>query len=361
MRQRCVILAQLTVALWLLLAAPALAHSASAQSAPTYHLVRSVALGRPDRWDYAVYDPGSHRVFVAHGNRLTVLDGRSGRILGQVGPIPGGPHGIALDTRAAVGITDDGRRGEAVLFDTHSLRVLARLKIERGADAVAFDPVSGHAFVIDGRTGTVAVIDPLRRRVVTFIHVGGDLEYAVPGNNGQLYVNGVTHHEIFRIDTATDRVDAAWPMPTCRAPHGLAIDTVTHRLFASCENGRLVIVDANDGKTLATVPIGQGTDADRFDARRRLIFSANGSDGTLSVIREASPQRFVPVATVRTALSGRTMALDPVSGRVYVVAAHTTPQALHAFIAAWRRSGRMPRRSPFTPDSLRLLFFDPLR
>lgn len=325
-----------------------------------YQLTRSVALGRPDSWDYAVYDPRSHWVFVAHGNRLTVVDGDSGRIVGQVGPIPGGPHGTAFDEKAGVGITDDGRHGQAVIFGLSSLRVLARLKIQRGADAVTFDPVSAHAFVIDGRTGTVAVVDPARRKVVTFIHIGGDLEYAVPGDDGQLYVNGVTHHEIFRIDTATNRVDAAWPMPTCRDPHGLAIDTRTHRLFASCENGHLVVVDAKDGATVATLPIGRGTDSDRFDARRRLIFSSNGIAGTLSVFREINANRFVPAATVRTALSGRTMALDPASGRVYIVAAHTTPRALKAFFAAWH-AGKRPRHSPFTPDSLRLLWFDPVR
>ncbi len=337
-----------------------LAPPAAAHPQLSYRLVRRVALGAPTRWDYAVYDPVSHRVFVAHGNRLTVVDGRSGRIVGHVGPIPGGPHGTAFDSKAGVGITDDRRDGQAVIFSLSSLRVVARVTIQRGADAVTFDPVSGHAFVVDGHTGSIAVIDPRRRRVLTFIHVGGDLEYAVPGDNGQLYVNGVTHHEIFRIDTATNRIDARWPMPTCRDPHGLAIDTATHRLFAGCENRHLVVVNANDGATVATLAIGRGTDADRFDARRRLIMSSNGMDGTLSVIREVNANEFEPVATVRTALSGRTMALDPASGRVFVVAARTTPRALEAFIAAWH-AGRRPRHSPFAPHSLQLLLFDPVR
>ena len=341
-------------------AALGLARPAAAGPQQAYRLVRSVALGAPDSWDYALYDPPSHRVFVAHGNRLTVVDAITGRIVGDVGPIPGGPHGTAFDPKAGVGITDDGRYGQAVIFSLKTLHVLARLKVQRGADAVTFDPVSGHAFVIDGDTGTVAVIDPARRRVVTFIHIGGDLEYAVPGDNGQLYVNGVTHHEIFRINTTTNRIDAAWPMPTCRAPHGLAIDTATHRLFASCENQRLVVVNADNGSVVATLPIGRGTDADRFDPRRRLIFSSNGLDGTLSVIREVNADRFVPVATVRTAVSGRTMALDRESGRVFIVAAQTTPQALRAFYAAWR-AGKRPRGSPFTANSLHLLFFDPAR
>ena len=206
----------------------------SGQGTVDYHLVKSVPLGAPNRWDYVIYDPSTHRVFVAHGNRLTVVDGRSGRIVGQVGPISGGPHGTAFDPAAGVGITDDGKLGQAVIFNPKTLEVIARLKVQPGADAVTFDPVSGHAFVIDGDTGEVAVIDPARRHVVTFIRLGGDLEYAVPGDNGELYVNGVTHHEIFRINTATNRVDATWPMPQCRSPAGLAIDTSTHRLFSSC-------------------------------------------------------------------------------------------------------------------------------
>ena len=332
-----------------------------AASAVPYRLVHSVPLGAPSKWDYVVYEPSLDRVFVAHGNRLTVVDGRSGRIVGQVGPIPGGPHGTAFDPAAGVGITDDGRLGEAVIFNLKTLRVIKRLKIQRGADAVTFDPVSAHAFVIDGGTGEIAVIDPARRRVVTFIHVGGDLEYAVPGDNGQLYVNGVTHHEIFRINTATNRVDAEWPMPQCRDPHGLAIDTRTHRLFSSCENRQLVVVNSENGAVVAAVPIGRGTDADRFDPRSGLIFSSNGIDGTLSIIREVDANSFVPVATVKTALSARTMGIDTGSGRVYLVAAHTTRKAMERFMAQRRKTHQRPHWSPFTANSLKLLILDPAR
>lgn len=334
---------------------------ARAAGVAEYHLVKSVPLGAPNSWDYAVYDASSNRVFVAHGNRLTVVDGRSGRIVGQVGPIPGGPHGIAFDPAAGVGITDDGRLGQAVIFDLKTLAIVKRLKVQRGADAVAFDPVSGHAFIIDGDTGEIAVVDPARRRVVTFIHIGGDLEYAVPGDNGELYVNGVTHHEIFRINTATNRVDASWPMPQCRSPHGLAIDTRTHRLFSSCENQRLVVVDSENGAAVAAVPIGRGTDSDRFDPKSDLIFSSNGLDGTLSIIREVNANSFRPAATVKTALSARTMAIDIDTGRVYLVAAHTTRKAMEDFMAQWRKTHRRPHRSPFAPRSLQLLIFDPVR
>lgn len=358
MYARTIMLTPAVVVLAVAMSARAWPAAAPSGAAGGYHLVRSTPLGAPNAWDYLTYDPPTQRVFIAHGNRLTVVDARTGQVAGEVAPIPGGPHGIAIVHAAGVGVTDDGRNGQAVIFNLKTLAVIKRLAIQPGADAVTYDPVSGHVFVIDGDTGGIAVIDPVRESVITTIQVGGDLEYAVPGDNGRLYVNGVTHRQIFRIDTASNRIDAAWPVAECQSPHGLAIDTATHRLFTSCENQRLLVVNSDNGTVVATLPIGRGTDAAHFDAKRRLIFSSNGRDGTLSVIREIDADRFVPLTTVKTALSGRTMALAPASGRVFVVAARTTPEALRAFFAAWRHSGNRPA-SPFTPDSLRLLSFDP--
>lgn len=324
-----------------------------------YKLTKSVKLGAPDRWDYVVYDAPSHRVYVAHGDRVTVVDGRSGRIVGQVESLPGGTHGIAISHAAGLGYTDDGRAGQAAAFSLRSLKIVKRLQAEPDADAVTIDPTSGHVFVVDGDPGDLTVIDPPTNRVVATVHVGSKLEYAVGGTGGKVYVNGVERQEIFRIDTSTNQVDATWPIPQCQAPHGLAIDTATHRLFSSCENGRLVVVNADTGAVVTTVPIGRGTDAAAFDAHRKLIFSSNGGDGTITVIREVNADTFVPVGTVKTAVSGRTMTVDPESGRLFVAAADEDPAAMAEFravLAAHRR----PTRMPFAAGSLKLLFLDPV-
>lgn len=330
-----------------------------ADAAVDYHLTRSVRLGTPDRWDYVVYDHLSHRVYVAHGDRLAVVDARSGRIIGQVTGMPGGTHGIAISHAAGLGYTDDGRAGQAVAFSLKTLRVVKRLAAAPDSDAVTIDPTSGHVFVVDGDPGLLTVIDPAHDRVVATVHVGSKLEYAVAGDNGKVYVNGVEKRDIFRIDTATNQVDATWPIAQCEAPHGLAIDTATHRLFSSCENRRLVVVNADTGATVATLPIGQGTDGAAFDQTRKLVFSSNGMDGTLSVIREVDANTFVPAGTIETALSARTLGVDPASGRVFLAAADTTAQAMAAFRAAREAGRRGP--SPFARGSLKLLFFDPGR
>jgi DNA-binding beta-propeller fold protein YncE len=337
---------------------------AAAQPAPEkpaaavpYHLTRTVPLGAPDRWDYVVYDRPSHRVYVAHGDRLTVVDGLSGRVIGQVSGMPGGTHGIAISHAAGLGYTDDGRAGEAVAFSLKTLKVVKRLKAAADSDAVTIDPASGHVFVVDGDPGLLTVIDPKEDRVVATVHVGSKLEYAVAGDDGKVYVNGVEKREIFRVDTATNRVDATWPIPQCESPHGLAIDTSTHRLFSSCENQRLVVVNADTGASVATVPIGRGTDGAAFDPTRKLVFSSNGMDGTLSVIHEVDANTFVPAATVATALSARTLGIDPVSGRLFLAAARTNAKAMAAALAARKAGRRGP--SPFVRGSLKLLFFDP--
>jgi len=337
-----------------------LSPTAFAQSSATtdYHVTMTVALGAPDRWDYVVYDAPSHRVYVAHGDRVTVVDGRDGRIVGQVEGLSGGTHGIAISQSAGLGYTDDGQAGQAAAFSLKTLKVVKRLKAQDDADAVTIDPTSGHVFVVDGDPGTLTVIDPKTDSVVATVQVGSKLEYAVAGDNGKVYVNGVATKQIFRVDTTSNRVDATWPIAQCEAPHGLAIDRSTHRLFASCENSKLVVVNSDTGAIVTTLSIGRGSDAVAFDPTRKLVFSSNGTDGTVSIIREVNADTFEPAGTVKTALSARTMSVDPQTGRLYVAVADTDAKAMAAFQAA-RAAGKRPQRMPFAPGSLKLLFLDP--
>jgi DNA-binding beta-propeller fold protein YncE len=314
-------------------------------SAPNYQVTKSVALGAPDRWDYVVFDPPSHRVYVAHGDRVTVVDGVDGSIIGQVEGYAGGTHGIAIVGALGKGFTDDGRAGEAGSFDLKTLKTIGRIKTAEDADAIVFDPASGHVFVINGDSGTITAIDPKQDSAVSNVQAGGKLEAAVAGGDGKLYVNGAEKSEIIRLDTKSDRIDARWSIPNCKSPHGIAIDPLAHRLFSSCVNNVLVVVNLDSGATVATVPIGSGTDAAAFDSVRKLIFSSNGHDGTLSVIREKSPDSFETIGTVKTAVSARTMDVDPVSGRIYLAAADQDKTTV---------AGKS-----IVPGSLKLLFLDP--
>lgn len=320
---------------------------ASPVSLPAYHVVRTIALGAPDRWDYVTFDPRSHRVYVAHGDRVSVVDGRSGAFVGTVGGMPGGTHGIGISAETGQGFTDDGTAGVAVSFDLATLKSKAPIKVGADADGIVVDPSSGKVFVVDGDPGIVSVIDPKTDAAISTIDGGGKLEFAVADGRGHLFVDGEAKHEIVRVDTASDRVDAHWPMPDCRDPHGLAIDESSHRLFAGCSNDSLTVMNADTGAVVATVPIGSGNDGVVFDPKRRVALAANGHDGTMTVIREDDGDRFASVATIPTAVSARTLAIDPTSGRVFLVAADLEPQAA---------DGGRPK---VRPGSVRLMFLDP--
>jgi YVTN family beta-propeller protein len=339
------------VALLAFLLAASFGDSALAQSPPLYRITKTVMLGAPDRWDYAVFDPVLGRVYVSHGEKVTVVDGTSGAIVGQVAGITGATHGIASVHALGKGYTDDGKAGIAVSFDLKTLKIIKQIKAEPDADGIVYDPPSGHILVIDGDSGKVTVIDPKTDSAVATIDGGGGLEFGVSGENGKFYVDGVEKNEIVRMDTTTNKADAHWPMPGCVKPHGLAIDRAHARLFASCANKVMMVVGADTGAVIANLPIGDGTDFAEFDPTRGLAFSSN-RDGTLSVIAEKSPSSFLALAAVTTEIGARTMAIDPKTGRIYLVTADMTPN--DAAPAADSR-----HRYSIKPGSVKLLFLDP--
>jgi YVTN family beta-propeller protein len=333
--------------------ATTLAAGAAAAQTPSYTLTRSVALGAPERWDYVVFDPPTGRVYVAHGDRLSVVDGKSGALIGEVTGIPGGTHGIGLS--GGKGYTDDGQAGVAVVFDPKTLKVLKTIPAAPDADGIAVDPLTGHVFVVNGNSKTLTVIDPKTDQAVATVEGGGGLEYAVAGPGGKLYVNGAENKEILRVDTRTNQVDARWPVPDCTSPHGLAIDPALHRLFTTCVNQVLTVLDTDTGAVVATLPIGAGTDGAAFDPARKRVFSSN-NDGTVTVIAENGPNNFTVAGAVTTQVTGKNMGIDPATGRLYVVVADIDPAAP----VPVGPNGRPGRPKPL-PGTLKLLFLDPAR
>jgi len=291
----------------------------AAQAGPLYTLSKSVPIGAPDRWDLLTFDPESHRVYIAHGDRVTVVDVPAGKVVGNVEGLPGGTHGVAVIASLHRGYTDDGKAGTANSFDLGVLKVLKAIPAADDADAIAFDRVSGNLFVIDSDPGKITVIDPRTDTVRATLDGGGKLEIGVADGLGKLFVNGEAKREILRIDTRTLNIDARWPIPDCESPHGIAVDPRSHHVFSSCANQLMVVVSTQDGSLLAKLPIGAHTDGAAFDPNSRRAFSSNG-DGTLTVIGELKPDQFVVLDTVPTALGARTMTIDPKSGDLFVVA-----------------------------------------
>ena len=333
-----------------LLAAFPVAVPAVAGDTASYTRVWSTRLGAPERWDYVQFDPASRRVFVAHGDRTDVVDGRSGRVVGHVGPLEGA-HGTALAPELHRGFTDSGLSGTLTVFDLDSLRTLARLPAGEDADAVAYDRFSRRVFVMNGDSGIIRVIDAATLKPVATLRIGGKLEFAAGDGHGALFVNLAEAGAVARIDTRSAMVTARWPVRDCVSPHGMAYDDATRRIFVSCVDGKLKVLDAGDGHVVASLPIGAGSDSVAVDGRRGLVFSANAS-GSLSVIAIHGPDRFEVRPSLPTPPGARTMAVDPATGRIYLAAAAAEGPAT-------ARVPGGPKRFGFRPGSLQLLMFDP--
>lgn len=320
---------------------------ASAQST-SYRITKTIPIGGPDRWDYVVADPTGARAYVAHGPDVTVVDVKGGKVEGTI-KVGGVTHGVAAVPALGKGYTDDGKAGVVVVFDLKTLKELKRIKVEPDADGVVYDAASGHVLVITGDSGKVGVIDPKSDTLLATIDGGGPLEFGVLGGNGKFYVDGEDKNEIVRMDLTKNVADAHWPLTGCKTPHGLAIDRAHMRLYASCGNKVMDVVDAGSGKVLATLSIGAGSDFAEFDQNRGLAFSSN-RDGTLSIVTEQGG-KFVALTPVTTMQGARTMALDHTSGRIYTVAADTK---VNDAVPETDRS-----RYQTVPGTAKLLILDP--
>ncbi len=337
---------QLLACLSAVLVVPVAAQSNSGQG---YHVVRQIPLGGDGRWDYVTLDTAGNRLFIARQTRVMVVDPVSGKLLGEI-PGLNGAHGVALDYTTGHGFATSGRDGQVLMFDLKSLQELGKARAADDADAILYDPVSKHVFTFNGDAGSSTVIDPVTGKAIGNFVLGGKPEFGVSAGDGKLYVNIEDSAQVAEIDAKSQRVTRRWPLAPCTEPTGLAIDRAHHRLFSGCHSKIMAISDANAGKMIATVPIGEGVDDDAFDPATGLAFASNG-DGTITVVHEDSPTSFHPVASVPTSRGARTMALDPRTHRIYTVTADfgTTPAPTSA----------QPHPRPrVVPGSFRLLVLE---
>jgi YVTN family beta-propeller protein len=324
---------------------------AAVSAPPSYKLIASVPLGAGERWDYVTFDPATNRAFVSHGDHVTVVDMASHAVAGDIPGFPGGTHGIGIATASGHGYTDDGKAGTVGVFDLKTLKVTATLAAKPDADGIVSDPASGHIFVIEGDSGTISVIDPKSNTVTATITVGAPLEAGAADGTGKLYVDGVDAHDVIEIDSQKNSVIAHWPMPDCLRPHGIAVDSTARRVFATCANQKMTILDADNGHVVSTQPIGNMNDGAAFDPVRKLAYASNG-EGTLSVIHEIDADHFAALDPFPTAKSARTMAIDPATGRLFLPAADV------AKIDPPSTPGGRPHVT-FVPNSLKLLVYAP--
>jgi YVTN family beta-propeller protein len=305
----------------------ACAESGPANSLP--QVVQHWKVGGSGGWDYLTLDPTGRRLFVSRGTRVDVMDTQSGTIIGTIADTKG-VHGIALAENLKRGFTSNGKADSVTVFDLDTLTAIKEVPVSgHNPDAIVFDSATQRLFTFNGRSKDVTVLDTANMSVIATLPVPDKPEFAVSDGEGQIFVNIESEQgQMAVIDTRQLTVKAIWPLPGCASPSGLAIDKAHHRLFSVCDGYVMAITDATTGKQVAKLKIGAEPDAAAFDPRRGLAYSSNG-DGTLTVVRQESADRYRVAATAATKAGARTMALDSSSGRIYLVTADfgATPPA----------------------------------
>jgi YVTN family beta-propeller protein len=300
-----------------------LSASTAALAQQPYSILTKWAIGGDGGWDYLTSDSRAHRLYVTHGPEVDVLDSDSGEVVGKVTGLKG-THGVALDDTGKFGYISDGGANEVVVFDRRSLGQVTSIAAGTNPDGIVFEPVTRTVWAFNGRSSNATVIDTATRKVVATIPLSGKPEFPVADGKGTVFANIETKNEIVRFDAAAKKITATWPLTNCDSPSGLAIDLKGRRLFAVCDGGKMAVVDATSGKTIANPAIGDGPDATRYDAAHNLALSSNGS-GTLTVI-DAGKDNYPVVQTLATQQGARTMTLDEATGKIYLATAQFGPR-----------------------------------
>lgn len=287
-------------------------------------VIKTYRLGGEGGWDYLKLDPDSRRLYISRATHVIVVDADSGKVVGDIPDTPG-VHGIALAAELGRGFVSNGREGSVTIFDTKSLGLIKRVKeIGDNPDAILYDPATKRVFTFNGRSHDSTAVDAASGQILGKIPLGGKPEFAVSTGAGEIFANIEDKSELVKIDPQNLRVLNRWSLAPCQEPSGLAIDIKNRRLFAGCDNRMMAVVNADNGKVITTLPIGDGVDADRFDPEDGLAFASCG-EGVLTVVKEESPEKFSVLQNVPTERGARTMELDEKKHQIYLVTAKFGP------------------------------------
>ena len=176
----------------------------------------------------------------------------------------------------------------------------------------------------------MTVIDPVTDKAVATIQLTGWPETATSDGKGKVYVNNAEKSEIDVIDATTYKILNTWPLAPGQHPSGLAIDRNTMRLFSGCDNKLLVVMNALNGKIVASLTIDDECDAVGFDVKLKTVYSSNG-EGTLTIIKELSKDKFVVANVLKTEKGARTQAVDQISHKIYLPTADFKPKDPKSF------------------------------
>ena len=288
----------------------------AAQPETQYSVSKKISIPGQGGWDYLTVDEGARRLYVSHGTQVEVLDVDSGSIVGKI-PNTLGVHGIAIAPEVGRGFVSDGKSSTVTIFDLKTLKTIGQVPTGKDPDAIIYDPATSRVFAFNGDGNSATVIEASSGKVAGTIDLGGGPEFAAADGAGYVFNNLEDQSMVVKIDSRNLKAEQHWPTAPCQSPSSMAIDRPHHRLFIGCRSKVMAVMNTDTGKIITSLPIGDHVDATAFDAERKLIFNSNG-EGTITVIRQETPDKYSVVESVKTASRAKTMALDPKTHQLFL-------------------------------------------
>jgi YVTN family beta-propeller protein len=269
--------------------------------------------------DYVTVEPATGRVFVSRSTHMMVVDGATGKVVGDIPNTPG-VHGAGIATKAGHGFTTNGGDQTVTMFDLKSLQPIKQIKVGPGLDGIMYDETDDKIILTNHSrpVGTLTAIDPHSGDIVATVELEDTApEGAAADGAGHIFVNNEGKNTIQVIDVKTWKATASWPVAPCDGPTGIAYDKATDRIFSGCSNTS-VVVDPKTGKVVASIKNGTRVDALGWDPSKKLIFIPNGGDGTVTVVHQDSADKYTVVASVPTFAGAKTITVDPTTHNAYL-------------------------------------------
>ncbi|MFI5137451.1 MAG: YncE family protein [Sphingobacteriales bacterium] len=297
--------------------------------AQNYHVANTYHIKSAGGYDYITVDSLSDNLYISHGMQVNILNKTTGDSIGVI-KSDKDMHGIALVHELGKGYITNGGANSVLVFDLKTNKVLGHVPTGMFADGIFYDTFSKKVISCNGRSKNMTVIDPVTDQAVATIQLTGWPETATSDGKGKIYVNNAEKSEIDVIDATTFKIVNTWPLAPGKGPSGLAMDRNTMRLFAGCDGNLLVVMNATNGKIVTTLPIGDECDAVGFDVKLNTVYSSNG-EGTLTIIKEISPDQFTVAQVLKTEKGARTNAVDQITHKIYLPTADFKPKDPKSF------------------------------
>ncbi|MBI1757361.1 MAG: YncE family protein [Fimbriimonas ginsengisoli] len=298
-----------------------LANVTSPKAPVQFAVVERFKIGGDGGWDYLTLDPASRRLYVSRGNRIDVVNADTGKVEGTIGGLKGA-HQAVFAPKLNRGFTSNGGDDSVTIFDLATLKEIEAVKVGNRPDAILFDDASGRVFTFNAASKDATAVDAKTGKVAGSVPLGGKPEFCAADGRGKVFVNVEDTNEVVCFNSKSLKVLKHWSIKPGDSPTGLGFDPAHRRLFSVCDGGRMMVSDSVRSKLVGEVPIGKGPDACVFDPKLGLVFSSNG-EGTLTIARQESPDKYQVIQTLVTQRGARTCALDPTTHRIYLATAET--------------------------------------